>query len=309
MEHVTMKLGIMTGGLPDANASIDYYIAMAQDLEARGFPSLWLANIRSHDAVTAMAMAARETKKIEVGTAVTPIQPRHPVALAQQALTASAMARGRLTLGIGLSHKVVIEDALGLSYAQPANTMEEYLKILTPLLRGEGAAFSGDHYRSKIELNVPDAAKPVPLIVAAMGPRMLELAGRYTDGTALWMTGPRTIAQHVLPTMGNAASAAGRPSPRVIAGFPIVLTNQVDETRAKIGEMLQVYGQLPSYRAMLDREGMAGPAELALVGDEAALDRAISQIAEAGTTDLIAHTAETDPGAQARTLDYLQSRL
>jgi len=256
-----------------------------------------------------MAMAARETKKIEVGTAVTPIQPRHPVALAQQALTASAMARGRLTLGIGLSHKVVIEDALGLSYAQPANTMEEYLKILTPLLRGEGAAFSGDHYRSKIELNVPDAAKPVPLIVAAMGPRMLELAGRYTDGTALWMTGPRTIAQHVLPTMGNAASAAGRPSPRVIAGFPIVLTNQVDETRAKIGEMLQVYGQLPSYRAMLDREGMAGPAELALVGDEAALDRAISQIAEAGTTDLIAHTAETDPGAQARTLDYLQSRL
>ncbi|MBT6909878.1 MAG: LLM class flavin-dependent oxidoreductase, partial [Rhodospirillaceae bacterium] len=151
--------------------------------------------------------------------------------------------------------------------------------------------------------------KPVPLIVAAMGPRMLELAGRYTDGTALWMTGPRTIAQHVLPTMGNAASAAGRPSPRVIAGFPIVLTNQVDETRAKIGEMLQVYGQLPSYRAMLDREGMAGPAELALVGDEAALDRAISQIAEAGTTDLIAHTAETDPGAQARTLDYLQSRL
>jgi len=304
-----MKIGIMTGGLPDPKASIEHYIAMAQDLEARGFPSLWLANIRSHDAVTAMAIAARETKVIEVGTAVTPIQPRHPVALAQQALTASALARGRFTLGIGLSHKVVIEDALGLSYDQPAKTMQEYLEILAPLLRSEGASFKGDLYRSKFDLAVPDAANPVPLIVAALGPRMLELAGRYTDGTALWMTGPRTIAQHVLPTMGAAAASAGRPSPRVIAGFPIILTNNEDETRAKLGEMLQVYGQLPSYRAMLDREGMSGPGDLALVGDEAALDRAISQIAEAGTTDLIAHMAETDPGAQARTLDYLQSRL
>ncbi len=304
-----MKIGIMTGAVPDPSASIDGFIAQAKDIEARGFPSFWLANTRGHDAVTAMAMAGRETERLEVGTAVTPIQPRHPTALAQQALTASALARGRFTLGIGLSHKVVIEDALGLSYAKPAQTMREYLEILTPLLAGEGAAFKGDLYRSKIEMMVGDAAKPVPLIIAALGPMMLDLAGRYSDGTALWMTGARTIGQHVVPLISAGAKAAGRPEPRIIAGFPMVLSSDVDGTREKVGEILQVYGQLPSYRAMLDREGAAGPGDVALVGDEGDLDRAMAQVAEAGATDLIAVLLETEPGVRARTLDYLQSRL
>jgi len=304
-----MKLGIMTGAIPDPFATIDKFIAQARDVEARGFASFWLANTRGHDAVTAMAVAGRETTTLEVGTAVTPIQPRHPTALAQQALTASALARGRFTLGIGLSHKVVIEDSLGLSYAKPAKTMAEYLEILGPLLRGGEAAFKGDLYRSKIAMDVGDAANPVPLILAALGPMMLDLAGRHADGTALWMTGARTIAQHVVPTMGAAAAEAGRPPPRVIAGFPVVLSNTPDETRQKVGEILQVYGQLPSYRAMMDREGAAGPGDIALVGDEAELDAALSRVEEAGATELISVLVETDPGAKERTLDFLQSRL
>jgi F420-dependent oxidoreductase-like protein len=304
-----MKLGIMTGAIPDPSATIDNFIAQAKDLEARGFASFWLANTRGHDAVSAMAMAGRETTVLEVGTAVTPIQPRHPSALAQQALTASALARGRFTLGIGLSHKVVIEDSLGLSYARPAKTMGEYLEILGPLLRGDEAAFKGDLYRSKYALGVGDAATPVPLIVAALGPMMLELAGRHSDGTALWMTGARTIAQHVVPTMGAAARAAGRPSPRVIAGFPVVLSNDAEATRQIVSKILQVYGQLPSYRAMMDREGAASPGDIALVGDEGELDAALARVAEAGATDLIAVLVETEPGAKARTLDFLQSRL
>jgi F420-dependent oxidoreductase-like protein len=304
-----MKLGIMTGAIPDPAASIDDFIALAGEVEARGFASLWLANTRGHDAVTAMAIAGRETTTIEVGTAVTPIQPRHPTALAQQALTASALARGRFTLGIGLSHKVVIEDTLGLSYAQPAKTMREYLEVLMPLLAHQGAAFKGDLYRSKIEMMVGDAANPVPVVVAALGPMMLELAGRYTDGTALWMTGPATIANHVVPVMGAAARAAGRPTPRVIAGFPVVLTDDVDGARARVDEILQVYGLLPSYRAMMDREGAANPSDIALIGNAAALDTKIGQIADAGATEMISVLLETDPGAKARTFDYLQGKL
>ena len=304
-----MKIGIMTGAIPDPAASIDGFIALAKDLEARGFPSLWLANTRGHDAVTAMAMAGRETEQLEVGTAVTPIQPRHPTALAQQALSASVLARGRFTLGVGLSHKVVIEDTLGLSYAQPAKTMREYLEILAPLLRGEGAAFKGDLYRSKIALEVNDAARPVPLLVAALGPLMLRVAGTQADGTALWMTGPRTIAEYIVPTIAAAAGEAGRPAPRIVAGFPVVLTSDVEGTRAKIAGILAVYGQLPSYRAMLDREGAAGPADVALVGDEAALDEALTRLRAAGVDDTIAVLLETEAGARQRTLEFLQSRL
>jgi 5,10-methylenetetrahydromethanopterin reductase len=304
-----MKLGIMTGAVPDPDASIDKFIAQAKDIEARGFASFWLANTRGHDAVTAMAIAGRETTTLEVGTAVTPVQPRHPSALAQQALTASALARGRFTLGVGLSHKVVIEDTLGLSYDKPAKTMREYLEILAPLLRGETAAFKGALYRTKLALQVGDAASPVPLVVAALGPMMLDIAGRYSDGTSLWMTGPATIADHVAPKLSRAAEAAGRPSPRIIAGFPVVLTDKVEETRARVGEILQVYGQLPSYRAMMEREGAGGPGDIALVGDAAALDAALERIAAAGATEMMSVLVETDPESRARTLDYLQSRL
>ena len=304
-----MKLGIMTGAIPDPAASIDNFIALAGEVEARGFASLWLANTFGHDAVTAMAMAGRETKTIEVGTAVTPIHPRHPSALAQQALTASALARGRFTLGVGLSHKVVTEDTLGLSYAQPAKTMREYLEILMPLLAHETAKFKGDLYRSKIAIAVNDAANPVPVVVAALGPMMLELAGRYTDGTVLWMTGPATIADLVAPVIAAAAKEAGRPAPRVIAGFPVVLTDDVEGARARVDEILQIYGQLPSYRAMMDREGAANPSDIALIGNAAALDARIDRIAASGATELIAVLLETDPGAKARTMDYLQGKL
>ncbi len=304
-----MKLGIMLGAVPGPEARIDTLLDRARDVEARGFASLWMAHIRGHDAVMAMALAGRETQRIEVGTAVTPVQPRHPVALAQQALSAAAIAGGRFSLGIGLSHKVVIEDMLGLSWARPARTMADYLDVLAPLLAGAAAEAANDHHRVAMGLDVADAATPVPLLVAALGPRMLEIAGRRTDGTILWMTGPKTIRDHVVPALAAAAGAAGHPTPRAIAGFPVVLTNDAAGTREKVGQLLKVYGRLPSYRAMLDREGLAGPADLALVGDEAELRAALTRIREAGASDLIAVLPDTEDGAAARTLDFLQSCL
>lgn len=304
-----MNIGIMMGATPDPNASMDNFVAIAKDVEARGFPSLWLAHIRGHDAIMAMALAGRETETLELGTAVTPIQPRHPTALAQQALTAQAMARGRFRLGVGLSHKRVIEDMLGLSYDAPAETMREYLEVLTPLLRGEGCEYEGARHRVNFALDVGDAATPVPLLVAALGPRMLEIAGRFTDGTILWMTGPNTIEAHIVPSITAAASEMGRGAPRVVAGFPIVLTNDDAAARESIAKQLAVYGQLPSYRAMLDREGVDGPADLALVGGENVLRAALERVEASGATDVIGVLMETEPGSAARTLDFLQAQL
>ena len=301
-----MRIGVMAGADP-AEARLDGLVARARDLEARGFHSFWVANVFGHDAITALAVIGSATQRIELGTAVVPTYPRHPVAIAQQALTAQAASGGRLVLGIGLSHKIVIEDMLGYSYARPAYHMREYLEVLTPLLRGEPAKFEGEQYRVNIGLQVEDAA-PVPLLLAALGDRMLELAGRHADGTILWMTGPATIAEHIGPKLRAAAEAAGRPEPRIVAGLPVALTNDPDAAREQLARQLQVYGTLPSYRAMLDKEG-ATPADIALVGDEAALDAHLERLRDVGVTDLDAWVVPLEEGAGERTLDYLESRI
>ena len=180
--------------------------------------------------------------------------------------------------------------------------------MLGPLLRGEKADFQGEEFRTNLEMTVPDA-QPVDCLVAALGERMLRIAGEQAEGTLLWMTGAKTIESHVVPKIGEAARAAGRPDPRIVAGLPIVLTNDETSTRRAVGEILAHYGHIPSYRAMLDREGVAGPAELALVGDETRLDAELRRLEEIGVTDLDAALIPTDEGAEERTLDYLQSRL
>lgn len=305
-----MRIGLMSGhGRQDEG--IDALVAKAKDLEGRGFASLWIANIFGIDAITACALVGRETTSLELGTAVVPTYPRHPTALAQQALTTQAACGGRFTLGIGLSHQIVIEGILGLSYARRAAHMREYLAVAGPLLRGEKAEHAGDEYRVNLELTVP-GAQPVPTLVAALGPRMLEIAGREADGTLLWMTGPRTIEQHVVPTIRAAAEAAGRPAPRIVAGMPIVLTDDAHDeatTREAIGRIMVHYGQIPSYRAMLDREGVEGPGDLALVGDAKQLDDALDRLEAIGATDLDAALIPTDDGAEARTLEYLTERI
>ncbi len=302
-----MRIGIMAGATGGDNGIADL-VARAQDVEARGFDALWMANIFSFDAIMSLAIAGFAVPRIELGTAVVPSYPRHPVAIAQQALTAQAASAGRFTLGIGLSHKVVIEDMFGYSYAAPARHMREYLEVLTPLLRGEAAHFTGEQYRVNANLQVP-GAKPVTLLLAALGEQMLKLAGRYCDGTILWMTGPATIEKHIAPKLRKAAEVAGRPQPRIVAGLPIALTSDPAGAREFIARNLAMYGTLPSYRAMLDLEGAAGPADIALVGDEAALDAGLERLRSAGVSDFDAAIVPVDKDAEPRTLDYLQSRL
>lgn len=302
-----MKLGIMAGAT-GGDEGIDGLVRSAQRYEALGFDTMWMANIFGIDAITALAIIGRETQTLRLGTAVVPTYPRHPTALAQQALTTQAACDGRFTLGIGLSHQIVIENMLGLSYARRAKHMREYMAVLGPLVRGEPAKFEGEEYRVNLAMNVPGASA-LPVLIAALGDHMLKIAGASADGTVLWMTGPATIETHVGPKLRAAASDAGRPEPRIAAGFPIVLTSDVDGARKTIAESLVVYGQLPSYRAMLDKEGAEGPADIAIVGDEKVLDAQLDRLRDVGVTDFTAAIVPTDDGAMDRTLEYLGSRL
>ena len=291
----------------DPNASFDEVINNATQTEAEGFDSLWMANIFGVDAISTLAIIGRETKRLRLGTAVTPTYPRHPAALAQQALTTAAACQGRFSLGIGLSHKVVVEDMFGMSYNKPARHMREYLSVLNPIIKGETAHFDGEQYRVHgVKIAVPGQPN-LPGLIAALGPVMLTIAGAMTDGTLTWMTGPKTLESHILPVMSEAAKDAGRPTPQVVAGFPIALTNDAEPVRAAIDKSRVIYGLLPSYRAMVDREGPNGPGDLALVGDETELRAGLARLRDIGISDFTAAIESSDPDMAARTRDFLAS--
>jgi F420-dependent oxidoreductase-like protein len=227
--------------------------------------------------------------------------------LAQQALTASLAVGGRLVLGIGLSHQIVIQDMYGYSFDKPARHMREYLAVLLPLLAGENVSFDGETVHAHIGLTVPRSGQNVPVLLAALAPQMLRLAGEKADGTVLWMTGPATVRDYVVPAIRKAAAAAGRPDPRVVCMLPVCVTDEPAKARADADRLLAIYGQLPSYRAMLDKEGAAGPGDVAFVGDEDAVAAQISALAGAGVTDFVA--AEFSPTERARTRAFLKTYI
>ncbi|MFA1542500.1 LLM class F420-dependent oxidoreductase [Actinomadura monticuli] len=269
-----------------------------------GFPSAWISQIFGVDALTALAVAGRGVPGIELGTAVVPTYPRHPAVLAQQARTVALALEGRLTLGIGLSHKIVIEDMYGYDYGRPVRHMDEYLSVLLPLLNGENASFKGETLQGNVGLSVPNEGR-VPLLLAALGPKMLKLAAERADGTVLWMTGPVTVRDHIAPTITAAAKAAGRGEPRVVCALPTCVTSDPERAREQAAQTFEMYGFLPSYRAMMDREGVEGPADLAVVGDEDTVQAKLDELAEAGVTDFVA--AEFMPGDdRRRTREFLK---
>ena len=297
-----MRIGAMIGA-DGTKESINDVVRLGKEIEAAGLDHVWIANIFSYDAITTLALIGRETSRVRLGTAVTPTYPRHPGALAQQAMTTAAATDNRFTLGIGLSHQVVIENMFGLSYDKPAKHMREYLNVLMPLLRGETVSYQGEQYTVQgLTLDIPGATE-LPVVVAALGPAMIKLTAELADGTNTWMVGPKTMEEHIIPSF----QAAGRLDPAIVAGMPIVLTTNVDQAKEKIAQDLTVYGQLPSYRAMLDREGAAGPADIAIVGDENQLRGQIKRFQDLGVTDFNAAIMDTEDGAYARTLEFLGS--
>jgi F420-dependent oxidoreductase-like protein len=277
-----------------------------QRAEAEGFDFVSVANIFGVDAIMLLAIAGRETSTIELMTGVVPTYPRHPTALAQQALTAAAASGNRFTLGIGLSHKIVIENMLGLDYSKPIRHTREYLSVLMPLLAGERAMFQGEEYRVAAQIQVEGAKRP-PVLLAALGPQMLKLAGKMVDGTITWMGGPRYLAETAVPLITAAAKEAGRPAPRIVAGFPIAVTDKKDEALASASKVFAMYGNLPSYRAVLDVEGAADPSAIAMAGTASEVESQIRALAKAGVTDFNAspYPVDGDSSAIARSFELL----
>jgi F420-dependent oxidoreductase-like protein len=258
----------------------------ADDLRAAadaGLSSYWVTQAFGTDTLTVLAALARDVD-LRIGTAVVPTYPRHPMVLAQQALTTNLLLGGRLALGIGPSHPTVVGPCWGLSYDHPARHMEEYLQALTGALT-QRVRFSGELITARGDLDVP-GAQPPPVLVSALGPRMLELTGRLAAGTVTWMVGPRTLAELTVPTIRSAAAAAGRPEPEVVACVPVCRTDDPDRALAGAQDDLGWYDGLPSYRSALARAGLRSGVQLAVAGDGRTGGAAVAAYRAAGATTL-----------------------
>ena len=286
--------------------SVPNALADLEATKAEGFEGYWLAQVGLGDALTVFAAAGDATEGMDVGTAVIPTYPRHPSALAAQALTTQAAIPGRLILGIGLSHQPSVEGTWKMKWDRPVRHMREYLDVLLPLLETGQVNASGEFWSAEIAGVRPTETVP-SVMLAALGPQMLDMAGRRTDGTILWLVGPRTIAEHIAPRINEAAAAANRSAPRVVCSLPVCVTDDEAGARALIGQFLDGYQDLPSYRAMLDREGAEGPADVAIVGTEAQVHDALSTLEAGGTTDFAGLPMSLDPEVVARTRQGLLS--
>ena len=301
-----MRIGYFGGTLNEG--TIDDVVAEARQVEADGFASYWAPNIFGHDALTTLAIVGREVPRIELGTSVVPTYPRHPMAIAQQALTVSAASQGRLTLGIGLSHKVVIENMMGMSYDKPIRHIRDYLSILGPLSQGQPVSYSGEDYTTHGAITAK-GAQPFDTVVAALGPQMLKITAEMAAGTITWCTGPKTLGDYIVPTINAAAEAADRPTPRVVAALPVCVTDDFAGAKERAAAVFEIYGSLPSYRAMLDREGAAGPEDVAITGTASEVTERIAALADVGVTEFAAVEFPGNPDEAAATRDALKSLI
>jgi F420-dependent oxidoreductase-like protein len=302
-----MRIGINGSSLIATGAPLTQMVDHVVEAEAHGFSSYWLAQLGVPDTLTAIAAMGARTETIEIGTAVVPTWLRHPLMLASQALTVQEAIGNRLTLGIGLAHKAPIEATLGIPFDRPATHMEQFLDVLLPAVSQRSVDASGDIWSAHVPTfaGMPGATPP-SVMLAAMGPRMLALAGARTDGLILWLSGPRTIESMLKPAVDAAAAAAGRPVPRIVASVPVCVTNRGDDVRNLIATFLAGYNDLPSYRGVMDVEGVDGPAGVSIVGTESQVRAGIAAFAEAGATDFAAVELTTDDDEQRATRALLK---
>lgn len=305
-----MDISLSIIGMNSAGPSpVDSLVSTIAKLRDEGFRRVWMAQMPyDADLPIALGIAFREVDGIEIGSAVIPIQVQHPMQLAQRALTLSLVSGGRFKLGIGMSHRLVTEGMWGISWDRAVRQMREYLDGLQPLLAGQPADASGEFWTARGALQI--SAPEPELYIAALGPQMLRLTGRRTAGTLTWMTGPKTLAEHVVPALRGAAAEAGRPESavRVAASLPISVTDDVDGARKQAAQEFSVYGTLPSYRAMLDREGYAGPEDAAIIGDEETVSQRLDELSAAGVDEFTGSIFDASPEVRARTRALLRRK-
>jgi 5,10-methylenetetrahydromethanopterin reductase len=307
---VSMQISLSLIGTLSSQSPADVTVNTLAQLRDEGFRRVWMAQLPYEpDLLTLLAVAFREVDTIEVGSGVLPIQNQHPMLLAQRALTLNMIANGRFILGLGMTHQAVTESMWGIPWDKPLRRMREYLDGLQPLLAGEQADAVGETVTTCGGLVIPGA--PTPAVhIAALGPQMLRLAGRRTAGTLTWMTGPKTLSEHIVPTLREAAAEAGRPpnAVQVAASLPVSVTDDVAGARAQAAEQFSMYGFLPSYRAMLDREGYANPEDAAIIGDEETVSARLDELSAAGVDEFAAVTFDPSPEGRERTRALLRTK-
>ncbi|MDX6741044.1 LLM class F420-dependent oxidoreductase [Actinocorallia sp. A-T 12471] len=285
-----MRVGVMIG--PERGDSARKVGRMIDDIrwaEAAGMDTAWIPQVPTDfDALIAVALMAVATERIELGTAVVPLQAQHPIALARQAMSAQAAAHGRLALGVGPSHHWIVGDMLGLPYAKPAALTRDYLEVLNAAFAGPGPVdVENAHFTVHNPLDVAPIA-PLPVLVAALGPVMLRIAGENADGTVLWMADERAIGEHIAPKITKAAEGAGRPAPRIVAGVPVCLCapSEVDAARERANRILGEAEISPNYQRLLENGDARDVGDLCAAGDEEAILTRLRAFADAGATDI-----------------------
>jgi F420-dependent oxidoreductase-like protein len=285
-----MRIGLMIG--PERGryrTKVERLQADARWAEAAGLSTVWIPQIPDEfDALTAAVLVGTETSRIEIGTAVVPVQPRHPIALAHQILSVQAVCAGRLSVGLGVSHHWVIDEMLGLPYERPVPTMRSYLDVMDQALRGPGPVdVENEFFRVHNPLDITDVV-PTPILLAALGPLMLKLCGERADGTILWMADERAIGSHIVPALTTAAAAAGRPAPRVVAGIPVCLCadDEIEVAVARTNRILSEAEVSPNYQNLLERGDARTVGDILVAGSEATIDRRLRSFADAGVTDI-----------------------
>jgi F420-dependent oxidoreductase-like protein len=299
-----MRIGLMIG--PERgryDQKVRKLVAAAQAAEAHGFSSIWVPQIPGEfDALTAVALMGDATSRIEIGTAVVPLQTRHPVILAQQALSTQAVCEGRFSLGVGPSHHWVIADQLGLPYERPAHLVRNYVEVLNAAFAGPGPIdVENELFRVHSPNDVTDITE-MPIFLAALAPVMLRIAGEHTSGTILWMADERAIATHVVPRITKAASEAGRPDPRIVAGVPVALcaNDEVDAARELTNKVLGHAEYSPNYQRLLEQGDATDVGDMLAGGDESAVVERLRSFRDAGVTDLSVRVVPLGPDRDAR---------
>src|SRR5882757_4675771 len=273
----------------DSARKVTRMLADIEWAENAGMDTAWIPQVpNDFDALLAVALMGTRTARIELGTAVVPLQAQHPIALARQALSTQAATGGRLALGVGPSHHWIIQDMLGLPYEKPAGYTRDYLEVLHAAFAGPGPVdVENEHFTVHNPLTLAPVS-PLPVLLAALGPVMLRLAGERADGTVLWMADERAVAEHVVPRITKAAESAGRPAPRIVAGIPVCLCSpdRVDEARERANRILGEAEISPNYQRVLEYGDARDIGDLCAAGDENAIAARFKRFADAGVTDL-----------------------
>jgi len=295
-----MSTGVVLYPDPQAVNVVDDVVSQAKRAHARGVDQVWLAQQFDHDAISLAGLIGAAVPGLGVGTFVVPINPRHPLIVASLAQTAQAASHGNFSLGLGLGAHEPERVAFGMLWPNTIGRLREHLTVLRSIFDTGAVDFTGAEFSARPGWPVRVAGgTPVPVYVAAMGPKALRVTGELADGTLPYLAGPRTIAEFIEPTIAKGAADAGRPKPEIIAAVPVLISDDLEAARNFAADQLSFYETIPSYQKVIAREGVASAADLAAIGSAESVTRRLRSYLDAGATDVVLSPLDRTTASEA----------